>query len=119
MKILLVGCNGLLGQNLLRARPAGGWEIHGAGKASEAVLPDSLAGYHRADIGKRNELEAVLRAVDPDRIFNAAAVTDVDLCEREPALAGHQPGYRGLDGRLRQAPGPAVHRLRLRRRGRA
>jgi dTDP-4-dehydrorhamnose reductase len=88
MKILLIGCNGLLGQNLLRARPADGWEIHGAGKAPAAVLPDFLAGYHRADIGKRSELESVLRDVNPDRIINAAAVTDVDLCEREPALAG-------------------------------
>ncbi|MBW8886365.1 MAG: SDR family oxidoreductase [Fibrobacteres bacterium] len=87
-KILLVGCNGLLGQNLLRARPAGGWEIHGVGKEPEPILPESLASYRSADIGKRDELEAVVRAVDPDRIFNAAAVTDVDLCEREPALAG-------------------------------
>ena len=87
-KILLMGCNGLLGQNLLRARPAGAWEIHGVGKEPEAVLPEPLASYRSADIGKRDELEAVARAVDPDWIFNAAAVTDVDLCEREPALAG-------------------------------
>jgi dTDP-4-dehydrorhamnose reductase len=87
-KVLLVGCNGLLGQNLLRARPAGAWEIHGAGIEPQAVLAGSLAGYRRTDIGKREELEAAVRAVDPDWIFNAAAITDVDLCEREPALAG-------------------------------
>ena len=87
-KILLVGCNGLLGQNLLRTRPAGPWEIHGSGMEPAAVLPQSLASYRRTDIGKRDELEASVRAVDPDWIFNAAAVTDVDLCEREPALAG-------------------------------
>ncbi len=87
-KILLLGCNGLLGQNLLRARPAGAWEIHGAGKEPEAVLPGSLASFRPADIGKREDLEAAVRAVDPDWIFNAAAITDVDLCEREPALAG-------------------------------
>jgi len=87
-KILLVGCNGLLGQNLLRTRPAGAWEIHGSGMEPAAVLPQSLASYRRTDIGKREELEAALRAIDPDWIFNAAAITDVDLCEREPALAG-------------------------------
>jgi dTDP-4-dehydrorhamnose reductase len=86
-KVLLVGCNGLLGQNLLRTRPGAGWEIHGVGIEAEAVLPEFLAGYHRADIGKRNELEAAVRAVAPDWIFNSAAITDVDLCEREPALA--------------------------------
>jgi dTDP-4-dehydrorhamnose reductase len=87
-KLLLVGCNGLLGQNLLRTRPAAGWEIHGAGMEPAAVLPEPLAGYRRTDIGKREELEAAVRAADPDWIFNAAAITDVDLCEREPALAG-------------------------------
>jgi dTDP-4-dehydrorhamnose reductase len=87
-RILLVGCNGLLGQNLLRTRPAGPWEIHGSGMEPAAVLPQSLASYRRTDIGKRDELEAAVRAVDPDWIFNAAAITDVDLCEREPALAG-------------------------------
>jgi dTDP-4-dehydrorhamnose reductase len=84
----LAGCNGLLGQNLLRTRPLAGWEIHGAGIEPAAVLPEALAGYRRADIGKREELEAAVRAADPDWIFNAAALTDVDLCEREPALAG-------------------------------
>jgi dTDP-4-dehydrorhamnose reductase len=51
-------------------------------------LPGALAGYVRADIGKREEVEAAVRALDPDWIFNAAAFTNVDLCEREPALAG-------------------------------
>ena len=87
-KLLLIGCNGLLGQNLLRSKPAAGWEIHGAGMEAQPVLPASLAGYRRADIGRRDELEAAVSAVAPDWIFNAAALTDVDLCEREPALAG-------------------------------
>jgi dTDP-4-dehydrorhamnose reductase len=87
-KVLLAGCNGLLGQNLLRTKPAGAWEIHGVGRDPQAALPGSLAGYHRADIGARAELEAAVRKIDPDWIFNAAAVTNVDLCEREPALAG-------------------------------
>jgi dTDP-4-dehydrorhamnose reductase len=87
-KALLLGCNGLLGQSLLRTRPPDAWEIHGAGLKPEAARPASLAGYVRADIGNRDELEAAIRAVDPDWILNAAAITDVDLCEREPALAG-------------------------------
>lgn len=87
-RVLLIGCNGLLGQNLLRAAPGAGWEIHGAGMEGAAALPETLAGYIRTDIGNRAELEAAVRAADPDWIFNAAAITDVDLCEREPALAG-------------------------------
>jgi dTDP-4-dehydrorhamnose reductase len=87
-KVLLAGCNGLLGQNLLRVKPPGGWEIHGMGRDPQAALPGPLAGYVSADIGKRGELEAAIRALDPDWIFNAAAFTNVDLCEREPDMAG-------------------------------
>jgi dTDP-4-dehydrorhamnose reductase len=87
-KVLLIGCNGLLGQNLLRTRPAGAWQIRGAGMEPQPALPDALNGYLPTDIGDRDKLEAAVRAADPDWIFNAAAVTDVDRCEREPALAG-------------------------------
>jgi dTDP-4-dehydrorhamnose reductase len=87
-KVLLAGCNGLLGQNLLRVKPAGGWKIHGLGRDPAPAFPGPLAGYVRADIGKREELEDAIRSLDPDWIFNAAAFTNVDLCEREPAMAG-------------------------------
>jgi dTDP-4-dehydrorhamnose reductase len=87
MKALIIGCNGLLGQNLLRTRPAS-WEVVGAGMEAVPALPDLAPAYLRVDISKRDGLEAVIKAAAPDWIFNAAAITDVDLCERDPALAG-------------------------------
>lgn len=86
MKVLIVGCNGLLGQNLIHSRPAG-WEIVGLGLEPQAVLPEALSAYRSADISKRADLDAAIAAADPDWIFNAAAITDVDLCERKPELA--------------------------------
>lgn len=88
MKALIIGCNGLLGQNLLRTRPSSEWELLGSGLEPEAGLPQLLSGYRSVDISKRAELDAALKAFAPDWIFNAAAITDVDLCERQPALAG-------------------------------
>jgi dTDP-4-dehydrorhamnose reductase len=85
-KALIIGCNGLLGQSLTGSRPEG-FDIHGVGIEPEAVLRGALASYRRADISVRADLEAAVRAVDPDWILNAAAITDVDKCEREPALA--------------------------------
>lgn len=88
MNILIVGCNGLLGQSLIQSRPSGPeWKVFGAGLDDAPILPEGLAGYHSVDISQRPALEAVMRTVSPDWIFNAAAVTDVDLCERDPALA--------------------------------
>lgn len=77
----------MLGQNLLRTRPAS-WEVAGAGMEAQPALPDLMSAYLRVDISKRDQLEAAIKAAAPDWIFNAAAVTDVDLCERDPALAG-------------------------------
>ena len=85
MKALVIGCNGLLGQTLLRTMPEG-WRAAGAGMEPEAVLAGRLSGYARLDITERGKLEAAVRAEAPDVLFNAAAVTDVDLCEREQEL---------------------------------
>lgn len=87
MKALIIGCNGLLGQNLLRTRPAA-WDVIGAGMKAVPSLPDLVPAYMRVDISQRDGLEAVIKDAAPDWILNAAAVTDVDLCERDPALAG-------------------------------
>lgn len=85
MKVLIIGCNGLLGQNLLRTLPAG-WSVRGAGLEDAAALPERLDDYSKLDMTDRSQVAAVVRAAAPDRIINAAALTDVDLCEREPGL---------------------------------
>ncbi|HKP95639.1 MAG TPA: SDR family oxidoreductase [Fibrobacteria bacterium] len=87
MKALIIGCNGLLGQNLLRTRPSADWELLGSGLEKEPALPGPLSAYRSVDISRRADLEAAIAALAPDWIFNAAAITDVDLCEREPARA--------------------------------
>ena len=107
MKLLVVGCNGLLGQNLLRTAPASGWEVHGLGIEPAAALPDLLSDYRSVDIAKRADLEAAIAAVAPDWIFNSAAITDVDLCEREPALAALI--NRDTVGWMAAAGKPVVH----------
>jgi dTDP-4-dehydrorhamnose reductase len=86
LKALVIGCNGLLGQNLLRTRPDT-IQVVGAGLESEAALPGLLSGYARVDISQRDALKAAIATAAPDFILNAAAITDVDFCEREPAKA--------------------------------
>lgn len=87
MKVLITGCNGLLGQNLLRtAREQNGFTLEGLGFEPAAVLPQLLTRYHAADLGNREALLEVLKDSRPDFIINAAAITDVDACERDPEL---------------------------------
>jgi dTDP-4-dehydrorhamnose reductase len=79
---LVLGSAGQLGTSLGQQIARRGWELH--------ALP-------RLDIADR---AAVARALDdcrPDRVFNAAAFTQVDLCEERPQEA-----------RRANAEGPAV-----------
>ncbi|HEX8612329.1 MAG TPA: dTDP-4-dehydrorhamnose reductase [Telluria sp.] len=73
MKILLTGANGQLGHELARSlRPLG-----------ELVAP----AHADCDLADLDQLRAVLRAVRPGLIVNAAAYTAVDRAEDEAALA--------------------------------
>ncbi len=86
MKILLIGCSGLLGQNLLRTAPDS-LIIEGAGLEPEPALPENLQGYAPLDISVAADIEKRVKASNPDFIINAAAYTDVDGCERNPSLS--------------------------------
>ncbi len=83
MKILVAGCNGLLGQNLLRCAPAG-TELHGLARHPAARLPGHLASFHSRDITAPETWDFVRATIRPERILNVAAITDVDGCERAP-----------------------------------
>ncbi len=85
MRILIAGCNGLLGQSLTFSAPKGS-EIHGIGFEPDAAQNSQLASYIRVDITSSDDLRRVITNISPDRIINAAAITDVDLCERDPGL---------------------------------
>lgn len=106
MKALIVGCNGLLGQTLLRTLPEG-WRAAGAGMEDAAVLPARVEGYHKLDASDAAQVREAVRAAGPDLIFNAAAITDVDKCEREPALCDRV--NRDAVGHLAATGLPVVH----------
>ena len=87
MKVLIIGCNGLLGQNLIRTKPSDeSFTLVGSGIEKEPVLAGSLIRYRNIDVTKRELMEKVIGEIAPDLIINAAAITDVDLCERDKAL---------------------------------
>ncbi len=86
MKVLLIGCNGLLGQNLLRTAPDS-LEIEGAGLEPRPALAERLAAYETLDISIPDGIKKRVDSSRPDFLVNAAAYTDVDGCERNPDLS--------------------------------
>lgn len=69
VKVLVVGANGGLGQALMARMP----------KDLDAVG----LGRRELDISRRNDVTAVVQEHKPEVIFNAAGLSDVDLCETD------------------------------------
>ena len=90
MKILLTGASGQVGYELQRSLQALG----------QVVAPDRS----RMDLADLNQVRAVVRALRPGLIVNAAAYTAVDQAESEPALAhrinAEAPAVMAAEARL-------------------
>ena len=83
MKLLLLGAGGQVGFELQRAlAPLG--EVLAATR--DGRLPGG-APCTQVDLGDAAALDALLRAIEPDAVINAAAYTAVDRAEDEPELA--------------------------------
>jgi len=84
MKILVTGCNGLLGEKLSELASASqlvyGVDIH----ENSNVLPAEQ--YFSLDLTNRKETLKLLQKLNPDYIINAAAYTNVDGAETEREL---------------------------------
>lgn len=83
-KILVTGCNGLLGQKVVELAGPHYWMV---GTDLQDRPLSSVDEYLTLDISQR---EAVLQAVEkvsPEAIVNTAALTNVDACERDRDLA--------------------------------
>ena len=87
-KILLTGSNGLLGQNLLKQFLSDeGFEILATSR-SENVFPIK-SGYRfiQLDITDREKVLEIADNFSPDVVIHGAAMTQVDPCEENKALA--------------------------------
>ncbi|HVV96718.1 MAG TPA: dTDP-4-dehydrorhamnose reductase [Rhodanobacteraceae bacterium] len=79
MKILVLGANGQVGFELMRALASVGEVV--------AATRDGSHDAIEADLARPDSLAAALDAVDADIVVNAAAYTAVDRAEDEPGLA--------------------------------
>lgn len=77
MKILILGSTGLLGSALVK---------HFLIQGDHEIIPHSysIGGKYVCDISNQNECNNFLDKIKPDLIINLIALTDVDLCEKDP-----------------------------------
>lgn len=83
-RVLVCGSNGLLGQRLallLDSDPD--FEVLHSSYHRSFVQSDILIDYTQLDISNRSDVKSLITSYRPDIILNAAAMTNVDACERE------------------------------------
>ena len=85
MRIAITGANGLLGGEAV-AQAAVDHEVLALGRGP-CRLPAGRYAWASADLADGRSLEAALLAFRPEAVLHAGAATDVDGCERDPALA--------------------------------
>lgn len=84
MRLLVVGANGLLGSNVVRAGRQRGWTVSGT---YHSTRPAFDIPFIQFDLQEYNSFEDILTEHGPDVVVNCAAMTDVDDCETNPKQA--------------------------------
>jgi dTDP-4-dehydrorhamnose reductase len=86
--ILITGANGLVGSRLLaRLAAEGGHDVLAVGRGVLRSPAPPRVRYVELDLLSPDALQALIEREEPAAILHAAAMTDVDACERDPASA--------------------------------
>lgn len=87
-RILITGANGLLGQKITELLSNfRNYALHLSSKDDRSVFDHERMTYLRLDTTSRQGVRDMVDQVEPEIIIHAAAVTNVDLCEKERELA--------------------------------
>lgn len=84
-KVLITGCNGLLGQKLIQEFIQD-FEVHGLDIHEQCFLDQFDVGYDKVDITNRRKIVNFINQLAPNVIVNAAAYTNVDGAETEKEM---------------------------------
>ena len=80
--ILITGSNGLLGQRLIKFLSSkGAYNIYGVSRGENRIKNKDSFTYFDFDLTDSDKLISLIEEIQPDVIFNTAAMTNVDQCE--------------------------------------
>ena len=84
MKILITGSNGLLAQKIISSAIKDGMNILATSKGVDrsSNFHQKNYKYLSLDITNKDQVSTIINKFKPDVVFNTAAMTNVDLCEK-------------------------------------
>ena len=83
-RALITGVGGQDGHYLSELLLAEGYEVHGIVRSADAEGLDARITTHRADMSEGDRLREVVLSVEPDEIYNLAAISSVALSWKAP-----------------------------------
>jgi dTDP-4-dehydrorhamnose reductase len=86
-RILITGSNGLLGQKVVDIFSRGNYPLLLVSLETESVFDEEVFPYRQLDLTRKQEVRKMIDEFEPEIIVHTAAITDVDLCEKDRALA--------------------------------
>jgi len=84
--VLITGANGLLGRVLRPILSDCGFTVISTGKGVDVMMTQGNHIYEQMDITVPKHFEYIFNKYEPNFIINAAALTDVDVCEKNYEL---------------------------------
>ncbi len=83
-RVLITGSNGLLGQTLIRKfQEKGNAEVYGLAKGANRLKNKAGYTYIDLDLLEFDKVAELIQQIAPDVIIHTAAMTHVDLCEKD------------------------------------
>lgn len=86
-RVLITGSNGLLGQKVVDIFSRGEYLLLLVSLEPVSVFDEQIFPYRHVDLTQKQEVRKIIDEFEPEVIVHTAAVTDVDLCEKDRALA--------------------------------
>ena len=85
MKILITGCNGLLGSNLVQYFTLQGFNVTGTSLSDKNK--NKVGNFIYGDLIDESFVKELIINVEPDIVINTVALVNIDLCEEEKEMS--------------------------------
>ena len=83
MKIIVTGSNGLLGQHLIPQLAQHNHQVIALGRGPQRITGIEHIPYQNLDLLEFDQVRHFIKSQQPDVLVHAAAMTQVDDCERD------------------------------------